>query len=386
MHRIPVAQRPGLEATAHAHGYEFHADVGVPHWDETAYYRFTLKQIEADFERPAEEIDAMCFQLLDQSLRDETIYQRLRIPEAYWDYVADSWRHGERDLYGRLDFTYDGTGPAKLLEYNADTPTTLYEAAVFQWVWLEEAKAGGLIPQAGDQATEIHEYLVEAFQGMGIEGLLHLACLRDIEDDRETVKYLAECAQEAGLQTEILAMRDIGIDAAGRFSDLDDRVIDNLFKLYPWEWIMAEEFGRYLRASGTHFLEPPWKAVLSNKGLLPLLWEKFEGHPNLLPAFFDGDAKASDLSDSYVRKPLLSRQGANIEIVRDGKTSSRNAGSYGAEGYVIQALHPLPEFDGRYPMVGCWMVTGQAVGISIREGTTLITDGEANFVPHVILG
>jgi glutathionylspermidine synthase len=126
--------------------------------------------------------------------------------------------------------------------------------------------------------------------------------------------------------------------------------------------------------------------VLSNKGLLPLLWEKFEGHPNLLPAFFDGDAKASVLSDSYVRKPLLSRQGANIEIVRDGKTASRNTGSYGAEGYVVQALHPLPEFDGRYPMVGCWMVTGQAVGISIRESASLITDGEANFVPHVILG
>ncbi len=386
MHRIPVMRRPGLENAARAHGYEFRDDIGVPYWDETAYYQFTLRQIEDDLEGAAEEIDAMCFQLLDQSLDDETIYRRLCIPEAYWDYVADSWRNRERDLYGRMDFSYDGMGPAKLLEYNADTPTTLYETAVFQWNWLEEAKADGLIPPSSDQATEIHEYLVTEFQGLGVDGLLHLACLSDIEDDRETVAYLAECAREAGLQTDILAMRDIGIDAAGRFSDLEDRVIHTLFKLYPWEWILEEEFGRYLRNSGTHFLEPPWKAVLSNKGLLPLLWDKFEGHANLLPAFFEGDAKAAALSDSYVRKPLLSRQGANIEIVRHGQTSSRNTGTYGAEGYVLQALHPLPEFDGRYPMVGCWLVTGQAVGISIRESQTLITDGEANFVPHIILG
>lgn len=389
MHRVPVIQRPGLAETARAHGYEYHAHGGVPYWEETAYYRFTLRQIEDDLERPAEEIDRMCFQLLDQSLEDETVYQRLCIPKAYWDYVADSWRHRDQDLYGRMDFSYDGTGPAKLLEYNADTPTTLYEASVFQWLWLEDAKAAGLIPQDSDQAAEIHEHLVSAFQKMRVEGLLHFACLRDMEDDRETVKYLEECAREAGVETEFLAMRDIGIDEDGRFTDLDDRVITDLFKLYPWEWIMAEAFGPYLMTSGVRFLEPPWKAVLSNKGLLPLLWEKFKGHPNLLPAYFEGDAEA-DLTGDYVRKPLLSRQGANIEIVRHGKSAARTTqihkeGDYGSEGHIVQAFHPLPAFAGKYPVLGCWMIAGRPAGISIREGQTLITDGEANFVPHVIL-
>ena len=385
MHRIPVVQRPGLKETAREHGYEFRLGDGVPYWDETAYYQFTLSQIEGDLEKPAEEIEAMCSQLLDQSLSDETVYQRLSIPEAYWDYVADSWRNREKDLLGRLDFSYDGAGDAKLLEYNADTPTTLYESAVFQWVWLEEAMATGLIPQSCDQSAQIHEYLVEAFRGMGIEGLLHLACLRDIEDDRETVRYIEECAQEAGLETQFLPMKDIGIDAAGRFTDLEDRVTTTLFKLYPWEWIMEEEFGRYLVSSGVHFLEPPWKAVLSNKGLLPLLWERFEGHPNLLPAYFDGDARAEALSASYVRKPLLSRQGSNIEIVRDRLALSLSDGSYGEEGHIVQALHQLPEFDGKFPLVGCWIVAGRPAGLSIRESQTLVTDGDANFVPHIIL-
>jgi len=385
MRRIPVAQRPDLKKTALEHGYVYRPGAGVPYWDETAYYQFTLRQIEDELEKPAVEIDRMCFELLDRSLADETVYHRLRIPEQYWDYVADSWRNREKDLYGRLDFSYDGAGQAKLLEYNADTPTMLYESAIFQWVWLEEAIAAGLIPGGCNQFTELHEDLVDAFRAMGIEGHLHLACLSDIEDDRETVNYLGECARETGLETHFLAMKDIGVDASGRFTDLEDRIITTLFKLYPWEWIMEEEFGRYLVTSGVHFVEPPWKAVLSNKGLLALLWEMFEGHPNLLPAYFEGDPGADTLADSYVRKPLLSRQGSNIEIVANGITLSRDDGPYGEQGHVVQAFHPLPEFDGKFALVGCWMVAGRPAGLSIRESQTLITGEEANFVPHVIL-
>jgi len=90
MQRIPVVERPDLKGAALRHGYEYSAGDGVPYWDETAYYRFALRQIEEDLEKPAKEIDAMCFQLLDRSLADETVYRRLRIPETYWDYVADS--------------------------------------------------------------------------------------------------------------------------------------------------------------------------------------------------------------------------------------------------------------------------------------------------------
>ena len=384
MQRITSTQRPQLQEAALAHGYEYHTATGVPYWDETAYYRFTLKQIEEDIEGAARDIDAMCHQLLDRAVGDETIFRQMCIPEAYWDYISESWRARERDLYGRMDFSYNGAGPPKLLEYNADTPTTLYEAAIFQWTWLEQAKAAELIPQGCDQFAELHEDLVSAFAAMGLDGILHLACLRNIEDDRETVTYLEECAAEAGLQTDVLSIEDIGVDANGRFTDLEDRVISTLFKLYPWEWILNESFAEYLATSGVYFLEPPWKAVLSNKGLLPPLWEMFKGHPNLLPAYFEGDSEC-DLLDEYVRKPLFSRRGANIQVVRDGTTLPANDGSYGEEGFVIQALHPLPTFEGRYPVLGCWMVAGRPAGLSIREGRSLITDDTANFVPHVIL-
>lgn len=385
MRRVPVAQRPNLKQSALAHGYPYDDAGGVPYWDETAYYRFTLRQIEDNLEGPAEEIESLCFEVLNRAVADETVFRRLRIPEAYWNYVAESWRKQERDLFGRFDFSYDGSGPAKLLEYNADTPTTLYEASLFQWEWLEQAIDLGLVPEGTDQFNLLHEFLLEAFSGLELEGPLHMACLKDIEDDRSTVEYLEDVAEEAGVETTFLSMKEIGVDADGRFTDLDDRVIATLFKLYPWEWLMEEEFGRYMPESGVRFIEPPWKAVLSNKGLLALLWEMFEGHPNLLPAYFEDDARAAELSGTFVRKPLLSRRGANVEIVLEGNVEVRKDGPYGGEGFVVQAFHPLPDFDGRYPLIGCWMVAGGAAGLGIREGRDLVTTENANFIPHVIL-
>src|SRR4029453_3438163 len=86
-----------------------------------------------------------------------------------------------------------------------------------------------------------------------------------------------------------------------------------------WEWMTREAFGASLPGSATQFVEPPWKMILSNKGILPLLWEMYPDHPTLLPAYFDDDPKAATLGASYARKPLYSREGANIELIRNGR-------------------------------------------------------------------
>ena len=116
-----------------------------------------------------------------------------------------------------------------------------------------------------------------------------------------------------------------------------------------------------------------------------MLWEMFEGHPNLLPAYFEGDPGAAALGNTYVRKPLVSRQGANIEIVQDSKTLFCSDGPYGGDDHILQGFHPLPEFDGNYPLVGCWLVASKAVGLCIREDRSLVTGTDARFIPHIIL-
>ena len=142
-------------------------------------------------------------------------------------------------------------------------------------------------------------------------------------------------------------MESIGRTPKGAFVDLADKPIELMFKLYPWEWMFREQFGAYLAGSPTRWLEPPWKAILSNKGILPLLWAMFPRHPNLLPAYFEDDAKAAELGDSFVRKPLYSREGANVTIVVGGKAVDQDEGPYGEEGFVRQAVATLPQFDGQ---------------------------------------
>ena len=389
MQRISIAQRPDLERIAAENGYDFKDDGGIPYWNDTAYYKFSLHQIEKDLEASVREIEGMCYEVLDRSSADETLLQRLKIPRQFWDFIADSWRQKDNDLYGRLDFSYDGQGPAKLYEYNADTPTALYETAIFQWDWLCENSRIGSLPEGCDQFCEIHEDLVEAFAGLEIPNRMHFACLWDIaddkDDDRGTVDYLEECAIEAGLETRSLSLTDIGVDPNGKFTDLEDFQIDTLFKLYPWEWIMEEGFSKFVISSGAQFFEPAWKSILSNKGLLPLLWEMFEGHPNLIPSYFGDDPKANNLSSKYVRKPLFSRRGQNVKIVAEDKVHAQTDGPYGEEGYIVQEFHSLPNFDGYFPVLGCWVVAGRPSGLGIREGKHLITTEDTDFVPHVIL-
>ena len=145
-----------------------------------------------------------------------------------------------------------------------------------------------------------------------------------------------------------------------------------------------EAFGAKLLEAPTRWIEPPWKAILSNKGMLPLLWEMFRGHPNLLPAYFEDDPNAASLGGSFVRKPLFSREGANVTMVSGAAVVSQD-GPYGAEGFIRQAYAPLPNFANSYPVLGSWLVDHAPCGLSIREDENPITGNSSRFLPHAIL-
>jgi glutathionylspermidine synthase len=385
MRRIACEERPDWRATAERVGFLFHTMDGEPYWDESAYYAFALQQIERDLEAPTAELDAMCGELVGRAVKDERVLRALQIPERYWTFIAASIRRKEPSLYGRFDLSYDGNGPAKLLEYNADTPTSVFETAVFQWMWLEEAIARQIIPRNADQYNSLHERLIAAWKDIGQRRHVHFAGVTESPEDLGTLAYLEDTARQAGLTTTILAMGDIGRTPKGQFVDRDDRPIEIAFKLYPWEWMFREQFGASLAGASTRWIEPPWKAILSNKGILPLLWEMFPRHPNLLPAYFEGDPEAARLGGSFVRKPLYSREGANIEIMVGGAAIDQDDGPYGAEGYVRQAVATLPRFDGNYAVLGSWLAGGVACGLSVREDASPITKNTSRFLPHAII-
>ena len=383
MKRLASPVRPNLAQEFAEIGFRAEFEDGSPYWDESAAYRFRLDEIE-EIEKAAEDLHALGLDLVARVVRDDRSLARLKIPEHAWDLIAESWKRRDPSLYGRFDFAYDGRNPPKLLEYNADTPTALYEAAVVQWRWLEQSIASGALPDDADQFNSAHEKLIARFAAIGGGGALHLACMGKAADDAGTLAYLADCAAQAGLTTQVMDMGQIGL-GGGRFVDPGGGVIERLFKLYPWEWMFADDFGRAPAMAATRFLEPPWKAILSCKGALALLWELAPHHPNLLECYFEGEREAEFLT-RYARKPLYSREGADVELKDGGETLRGVADGYGAEGYVRQALKPLPDFDRRFPVVGAWIVGEEAAGMGIREDSTPLTGARARFTPHAIVG
>ena len=369
MKRMVIAPRPAYAEKLESIGLSYHAL--DDYWKEDACYRFTAAEVD-EIEAATEELQQLCLRAV-QYVIDRNRFADLGIPPPFWQPIRDSFARRDFHLYGRFDFAYDGNSPPKLLEYNADTPTSLLEAAVAQWYWLEEK-----FPKA-DQFNSLHERLVDRWKQFdGGVKTIHFASLAENEEDWVCATYLMDTAAQAGFEVKHLYVEDIGWSEALRcFVDLEDQPIEAMFKLYPWEFMMREDFGANVVRSRTRFVEPLWKAVLSCKGILPILWEMHPYHPNLLAAHF-----RPGMLSSYAKKPLYSREGANIELVEHGKTIAIDDGPYGAEGHVYQALRKLTPHDGRYPVVGSWVVGDRAAGMGIREDAQPITTNKSSFVPH----
>ena len=238
---------------------------------------------------------------------DQDLFERFLIPPEYRDFIRRSWDRDEHTIYGRFDLAFDGNLEPKLLEYNADTPTALLEAAVVQWFWLQDC-----FP-AEQQFNSIHERLLEVFKLLRAE---------------TSERFYA--------------------------------------------------FGPHFVRAECRWFEPPWKALLSNKAILPILWEMYPHNPYLLET-----SPAPLARGDYVKKPILGREGANIQIFEHGKLSFETEGPYEGPA-VYQELWPLPRFEQKYfALIGSWIVNGWACGIGVREDESLITGNLSRFVPHV---
>ncbi|MER7879186.1 glutathionylspermidine synthase family protein [Streptomyces solisilvae] len=395
MKRHTIAPRPGWQSTVEEQGVIYpltrYPDGSLrPYWDESAYYAFSLPEVEA-LEEVVEELHRMSLAAAAHIVETGRFADLGIHDPRLAGLVAESWhrRAEQPSVYGRFDLRYDGeAGPAKLLEYNADTPTSLVEAASAQWFWMEDRFPGA------DQWNSLHERLVDAWRTQaallppGTPLYFAHSAGDELGEDLMTVAYLRETAEQAGLRTEAISMEDIGWEGlSGRFVDKRFRFIRSCFKLYPWEWLVTDRFGPHVLdtldngggTGSTLWIEPAWKMLLSNKALLAVLWELFPGHPHLLPAYLDSPRELARTT-GYVAKPLLGREGAGVTVHPPGEEPILRD-----EPCCYQELAPLPDFDGNRVVLGTWVVEGESAGLGIRESAGLVTDEYARFIPHVIL-
>lgn len=393
MQRRVLSPRPNWQTTVEQQGLTFHTPEALPpgsrpYWDESACYEFTTAEIDR-LEAAANELQTMCLAAA-QHVIDNKRYTELEIPAEAVPLIEWAWNEEPPALYGRFDMLWGGetTGqPPKLLEYNADTPTSLLEAAVIQWYWLKD------VYPAADQFNSLHEKLIAKWKDVAsyLSKPVYFASA-DFPEDLLTVAYLRDTAEQAGLATRQMLMEEIGwndrrnafVDA-GQYED----PIRSIFKLYPWETMLDEEFAQPCLRSykEMRWMEPIWKMLLSDKGILPVLWELYPDHELLLEAHFVGAGSGWQPSPGWVRKPLHSREGSNITLVTpEGKTVSTD-GPYTHRMQVDQRLGPAVHFADehgaeRWPVLGLWMIDQECCGMGIREDAGPITGNLSSFVPH----
>ncbi len=376
MRRVQITARPDWQQKVEQAGLVFHTEDEKRYWNEEAYYEFTATEI-AELEKATNECNKMCLAAVEHII-DKKLYATFNLNPLIVKAIEWSWEEEPPTLYGRFDFIYDGFHPPKMLEFNADTPTALLEAAVIQWKWLEE-----LYPEK-DQFNSIWEGLVGHWKWLKdnrkiLGSQIHFAH-GELWEDELTVAVLRDTAHEVGLATQSILMQDIGWDS-GRswFVDLQGTRMWTIFKLYPWEWMVNEQFG--VNALSTlkdcQWIEPVWKMLLSNKAILPILYELFPSSPYILKAYMNDPRGMT----RYAKKALLGREGSNVEIF--GTTWEKREGPYAESGYVYQDYAEIPDFDGNHPVIGSWIIGDTAHGIGIRETDGIITDNLARFVPHL---
>jgi len=382
MKRHVVKPRANWTERAEEIGFTYHT-AGLPadggdgtYWDESVAYEFTAAEVD-ELEAATEECHDRCIEAVDRVFKDTDLMKKMGIPVLYHDYIQWSWARQDPSLYGRFDFAYDGKSLPKMLEYNADTPTMVIESALMQWFWLQDTHKGC------DQFNSLHEKLQERFGElrtiMTPGERFYFAGYEENEEERQTCRYLQDLATQAGMDTDFIDLAKIGwLD--GKFVDLEDRQIKYWFKLYPWEWMTDDDFGSYTRNDVSGIVEPVWKMILSNKGILPILHEMFPDHPNILPAKWT----AEEMTTDYVAKPLLSREGANIDIVSSGQVVDKTDGIYQGRR-IYQQRANLFKQDGNHAVIGSWVVGNKSAGMIVRDHDREIVRDRSRVVPHWFL-
>jgi glutathionylspermidine synthase len=378
MLRHTTQPRDNWQSIVESQGLFYHTVDGVTYWDESVFYEFTAAQVDT-IEQVTYELQEMCLATVEHVLsHSDDCLPNFGVPEEFWEFIQKSWEEDEHTIYGRFDLAYNGSEPPKLLEYNADTPTSLLEASVAQYYWLQDTSPNR------DQFNNIHERLLEAFQRIKNDREISVPFYftgldqDDSIEDYMTLTYLRDVAVQAELDARQIAIQNIGYTDGGVYFLDGGEEIHHIFKLYPWEWLFQEEFGANLLSTETEWYEPAWKSILSNKAFLPYIYDLFGDSPYILKASFD----QSNLGNTFVRKPIYSREGQNILIVRDGDVVGETGGEYGEFPVIYQQYEPLPVFAGNTPVIGSWMVNGYACGMGIRETEGMITNNTSRFVPH----
>jgi glutathionylspermidine synthase len=319
----------------------------------------------------------------------------LGIPRNLHELIRLTW-NDERHLhlFGRFDFAGGVAGlPIKLLEFNADTPTSLPETAIIQWAQL---KANGIAEE--NQFNFVYEALTEQFVRLkelnpDLEPAILFSTLRGAPEDDNNVNLLSEAAKEAGFETAFAYIDEVVFsDVTGIFAKGDDVNLEQWpfwFKLAPWEYIawdepkLAQILTDMVRREKAIILNPAYTMLFQSKGILKYLWDLYPDDPALLEATLKEPIGRSDFP--YVQKVFFGREGSNVAVFDEiGLPVEVRNGEYEEQSSVFQAFAELArDEEGQYYQSGVFYA-GESCGMGFRRSPSKIIDNGAQFVGHFV--
>lgn len=351
------------------------------------------EQEALSFENAANELYDM-FIHAGQYIIDNNLFHNIGIPFNLINTIKLSWENDVHwHLYGRFDFAggIDGL-PIKLLEFNADTPTSLFETAIIQWAIL---KYNGL--QENLQFNGVYEAILDNFKRIvtldnDIDRFDHLyegwkflfTSIRGNIEEENTVRLLQHIASKAGFKTKFAFADEID------FSKEDGIVFENenyelWFKLIPWEMIAIEEpdlamlLEQIIQNEKAIIFNPAYTLLFQSKGIMKILWDLYPNHPLLLKTSFE-----PIVNHKYVKKPIFGREGGNVSIIdNDGSVLKSNDGEYENYKMIYQEYAQLAkDTRGNSYQAGVFYAY-ETCGLGFRKGREII-DNYSKFVGHIV--
>ncbi|PIE00808.1 MAG: glutathionylspermidine synthase [Thiothrix nivea] len=378
-------------------GMSWHTDV-----DGSAYLVNELVHVtEAEAEAYYEAANTLYEMFIEagQHVIDNDLFFELDIPFNLISQIKRSWENDDLHLYGRFDFAggLDGL-PIKLIEFNADTPTSLFETAVVQWALL---KANHMDEES--QFNTVYEAVQNNFRRLitGIEGEVDpdsfaeqyqyqnilFSSAADLPEDERTVRFLQQIACDAGFQTDFAYMGDVAFSEQDGIFNAEETRFDYWFKLFPWEDIALETDGitsildEISQNQACTILNPAYTLLFQSKGIMKVLYELFPDSPYLL------ETRLEPLQGrKQVSKTMFGREGANTAIYDpQGKVLKAVPGEYDNYSKIYQAFAEFPQDEeGRSYQAGVFFAW-EGCGLGFRRAWD-IHDNMSKFVSHRIEG
>ncbi len=328
-----------------------------------------------------------------QHVIDNDLFFELGIPFNLVEAIKKSWDNDVHwHIYGRFDLAGGVDGrPIKLIEFNADTPTSLFETTLLQWAMLKENSL-----DENAQFNDVYEAIknnfkrlitldddIELFEERYDGWKMLFSSIEGNDEEEATTRLLQQIATDAGFNTHFEFLEDVKFDENGIY-DADENKYEYWFKLFPWEDIAIDEselattLTTIMQNQEAIIINPAYTLLFQSKGMLKILYDLFPNSPYLLKTSFE------PLECAYVEKKVFGREGANTKIVNSsGIVTEETGGEYENHKSVYQEYVHLVEDNSNNSYQAGVFFAYEASGLSFRRGGKIL-DNMSKFVAHTI--